>query len=478
MPGIQIGTERRRCRPSLFGLLLMAALASSAVADEAPKPNVVLIVLDDLGWVDLGCYGSTYHETPNIDGLARRGMRFTNGYAACPVCSPSRAALMAGKYPARLHLTDWLPGRADRPSQKLRRPAIRQDLPLEEVTLAEALKPAGYRSAGVGKWHLGGPRFWPERQGFDRNIGGTQTGSPPGGYFGFQTPSLRARTNDEYLTERLNDEAIAFIEENRARPFLLYLAHYAVHIPLQARPELLGRYLIKPTSSSPQRNPIYAAMIQSVDEGVGRLLRKLDELGIADHTIVVLTSDNGGLSVVEGPNTPATSNSPLRAGKGYLYEGGIRVPMIVVWPGVTRPGSVCHAPVGGQDLYPTILQIAGVKPTTGQVIDGESLVPLLKGTGPLRRDALFWHYPHYSNQGGKPGGAVRQGNLKLIECYEDERVELFDLAADPGEHRDLASERPAEAARLRDRLARWRDSVAAQMPTPNPDHREAKPGTR
>jgi arylsulfatase A-like enzyme len=464
--------------PFLLTLAAVAALAGPAAGADATPPNIVLIVLDDFGWADLGCYGSTYHETPNLDALARRGLRFTHGYAACPVCSPSRAAMMTGKYPARLHLTDWLPGRADRPTQKLLRPRILQQLPLEEITLAEALKPAGYTSASIGKWHLGGPPFWPEHQGFDRNVGGTATGSPPGGYFRFQTPNLKARNESEYLTDRLTEEAIGFIEANRDRPFFLYLPHYAVHIPLQARSDLLARYQSKSSAGSEQHNAIYAAMIQSVDEGVGRILRRLDDLGIAGRTIVLFTSDNGGLSVKEGPNTPSTSNSPLRAGKGYLYEGGIRVPIIVQWPGVTRPGSVCDVPVSGQDLYPTILQMAGVAPATDQVIDGESLVPLLKGTGSLRRDALFWHYPHYSNQGGKPGAAIRQENLKLIEWYEDGRVELYDLAADPGEHRDLAGERPADAARLRDRLARWRESVVAQMPTPNPDYREAPGATR
>jgi arylsulfatase A-like enzyme len=478
MARIRLEIEMSDRRPFWLSALVCAIIAASAGANEAPRPNIVLIVLDDFGWADLGCYGSTYHETPNIDALARRGMRFTNGYAACPVCSPSRAAIMTGKYPARLHLTDWLPGRADRPSQKLLRPAIRQQLSLEEITLAEALKPAGYSSASIGKWHLGGPPFWPEHQGFDRNIGGTQTGSPPGGYFRFKTPSLQARSDAEYLTDRLTEEAIAFIEQNCSRPFFLYLAHYAVHIPLQARPEFQAQFKTKPTGGSPQTNPIYAAMIQSVDEGVGRLLRKLDEFGIADRTIVLFTSDNGGLSVKEGPNTPATSNRPLRAGKGYLYEGGIRVPMIVAWPGVIRAGSTCDAPVSGQDLYPTILQIAGVGPATGQVVDGESLVSLLRGTGSLRRDALFWHYPHYSNQGGNPGGAIRQGNLKFIEWYEDGHAELYDLATDLGEQKDLAGERPADAARLRDRLGRWREAVAAQMPTANPEYREAKSEAR
>ena len=238
---------------------------------------------------------------------------------------------------------------------------------------------------------------------------------------------MTARSADEYLTDRLTDEAVAFIERNRARPFFAYLPHYAVHIPLQAKPGILARYKAKPVGASTQSNPIYAAMLESLDEGVGRILKTLDELEIADRTVIVFTSDNGGLSVKEGPNTPATSNAPLRAGKGYLYEGGIRVPLIVRWPGKTRHGSVCEVPVSGQDLYPTVLDIAGVKPAPGQVIDGESLVPLLKGQGGLKRTALFWHYPHYSNQGGKPGGAVRQGDLKLIEYYEDGRRELYDL---------------------------------------------------
>ncbi len=358
------------------------------------------------------------------------------------------------------------------------RPLILQQLPLNEITLAEALKPAGYVSASIGKWHLGGRPYWPEHQGFDLNVGGTETGSPPGGYFRFTTPSMQARTDSEYLTDRLNDEAIAFIERNRTRPFFLYLPHYAVHIPLQARAEVLARYRRKPAAGSRQDNPIYAAMIQTLDDGIGRLMRKLAELRIVDQTVVIFTSDNGGLSVKEGPNTPSTSNSPLRAGKGYLYEGGIRVPLLVAWPGVTEPGSVCAVPVSGQDLYPTVREIAGVPPTAGQIVDGESLVPLLKGTGKSRRDALFWHYPHYSNQGGKPGGAIRDGNLKLIEWYEDGRTELYDLARDVGEQRDLAGERPADAVRLRNRLARWRESVAAQMPTPNPDYRPAQPGSQ
>ncbi len=454
----------------LMASVVLVLLAGSATAAPA-RPNVIWIVLDDYGWADSGCYGSTYHETPHIDALARRGIRFTNAYAACPVCSPSRAALMTGKYPARLHLTDWLPGRKDRPSQRLLRPSIVQQLPLEETTIAELLRPAGYATASLGKWHLGGPSFWPEHQGFDVNISGTATGSPPGGYFRFNTPSMKARDDREYLTDRLTDEAIGFVEKNRDRPFFLYLAHYAVHIPLQARPDLVEVYRARPIKGSPQHNPIYAAMIRSVDDGIGRLVQSLERLGLDDRTVIFLTSDNGGLSVKEGPNTPSTSNSPLRAGKGYLYEGGIREPMIVVWPGVTRPGSTSDVPVSGQDFLPTTCQIAGIAPPSENSIDGESLVPLLRGTGKPRREALFWHYPHYSNQGGKPGGAVRMGDLKLIEWYEDHRVELYDLASDPSESRDLAPNRPADVDRLRSMLARWRESVGAQMMTPNPEYR-------
>jgi arylsulfatase A len=452
----------------------LAGLAAVPAAGADRPPNIIVIVADDLGWADLGCYGSTFHETPNLDRLARSGLRFTDAYAACPVCSPSRAAILTGRYPARLHLTDWLPGRADRPDQRLARPVIRQQLPLEEVTLAEALKPAGYVSASIGKWHLGGPEFWPDRQGFDLNVGGTATGSPPGGYFRFKTPSMSARSDTEYLTDRLADEAVSFIETNKDRPFFLYLPHYAVHIPLQAKAEILAKYKGKSPGTSKQSNPIYAAVLESLDQGVGKVLDALDAHKIADRTVVIFTSDNGGLSVKEGPNTPATSNAPLRDGKGYLHEGGIRVPLIVRWPGLTRPGETSDVPVSGQDLAPTILAGVGLPPVADRVIDGESLIPLLKRGEMPKRQSLYWHYPHYSNQGGKPGGAVRRGDLKLIESYEDGRVELYDLDRDPGEARDLAAERPADAARLRSVLAEWRRSVEAQMPRTNPDYAPAK----
>jgi arylsulfatase A-like enzyme len=447
--------------------------ASAKAPARAARPNVVFILIDDMGWRDLGCYGSTFYRTPNIDRLAATGVRFTNGYAACPVCSPTRASILTGKYPARLHLTDWLPGRSDRPSQKLLRPQIRMHLPLEEVTLAEALKPRGYVSASIGKWHLGGPPYYPEKQGFDVNVGGTQTGSPPGGYFNFKTPTLTARDGQEYLTDRLTEEAERFIERNQDRPFFLYLAHYAVHIPLQAKQEMVTKYREQAKPGEGQNNPIYAAMVESVDQGVGRVLRKLEALEIADRTVVIFTADNGGLSVKEGPNTPATSNAPLRAGKGYLYEGGIREPFLIRWPGVTQAGTVCDVPVCSIDFYPTVLEMTGAGAGPKQTIDGVSLVPLLKRSGPLSREALYWHYPHYSNQGGKPGGAVRRGDDKLIEFYEDGRLELYDLGNDPGEKNDLAAARPEKARELHALLRAWRKSVDAQMPIPNPDYRPA-----
>lgn len=443
----------------------------AADAPASRPPNVIFILMDDMGARDLGCTGSRFFETPNIDALAASGMQFTSAYAACPVCSPTRASILTGKYPARLGLTDWLPGRRDMPTQKLLRPEILNHLPLEEDNLARALKGAGYRTGSIGKWHLGGPAFWPEKQGFDVNVGGTGAGSPPGGYFNFRTPNLQAASPEEYLTDRLTAEAEKFIEASRDRPFFLYLPYYAVHIPLQAKEALVARYREKARPGEPQNNPVYAAIIQSVDEGVGRILRKLDDLKLADRTAVFFTSDNGGLSVKEGPNTPATSNAPFRAGKGYLYEGGIREPLIVRWPGVTAAGSRCEEPVSSMDFYPTILEMAGVSLQKGQVVDGVSVAPLLKGGGKLQRQALYWHYPHYSNQGGKPGGAVRADNLKLIQFYEDDRVELYDLAKDVSETKDLAAEMPAETARLKRMLEDWRRSVGARMPSPNPDYK-------
>lgn len=456
-------------------LLILPAFVGQSRAAGAPKPNFIVILIDDMGWADVGCNGSKFYQTPNIDRLAKDGMRFTDGYAACPVCSPTRASIMTGKYPARLHLTDWLPGRGDKPDQRLARPIINQQLPLEEVTIAEALKPAGYVTASIGKWHLGGEGFSPTAQGFDVNVGGYAAGSPANYFYPYANkqgaiPGLSNGQPGEYLTDRLTAEAERFIGQNKDKPFFLYLPHYAVHIPLKAKQEYLARYQ---NSGKPgeQTNAIYAAMMQSVDESVGRITRKLEELHLADHTVVFFTGDNGGLCTAEGPNTPATSNAPLRAGKGYLYEGGVREPWIVKWPGVVKPGGVCTTPVCSIDIFPTILEMAGLK-VAGQGIDGVSFVPLLKDPRvALKRDALYWHYPHYSNQGGKPGGAIRAGDFKLIEFYEEGRVELYNLKDDLSENRNLAGEMPDKVRQLEKKLDDWRIATQAQMMMPNPDYR-------
>jgi arylsulfatase A-like enzyme len=453
--------------------VLALALPTATSAASAAKPNVVFILIDDLGWADVGCNGSTFYQTPNIDRLARQGMRFTDAYAACPVCSPTRASILTGRYPARLHLTDWLPGRPDRPDQKLLRPPILQYLPLGEVTLAKALKPAGYVSASIGKWHLGGEGFLPTDQGFDVNIAGNASGSPSSYFPPYRKPALADGPPEEYLTDRLTTEAEKFIETNKDRPFFLYLAHYAVHIPLAAKQALIAKYQSRHPGGGSQTNYLYAAMVESVDDSVGRIVRKLDQLKLSERTVIFFTSDNGGLSVKEGPHTPSTSNAPLRAGKGYLYEGGIREPLIVKWPRVVRRGGVCRAPVCSVDFFPTILEMTGVSPASDRVLDGLSLVSLLKQTGVPPPRTLCWHYPHYSNQGGKPGGAIREGDYKLIEFYEDNHLELYNLVNDLGEKNNLAARLPDLAHALQQKLAAWRTTVDAQMPTLNPGYRPA-----
>jgi arylsulfatase A-like enzyme len=459
-------------------------LPGAAPAAPKNKPNFVFILVDDLGWTDVGCYGSEFYETPNIDRLARRGMRFTDAYAACPVCSPTRASIMAGKYPARLNLTDYLKGRR---RGKLNPADYLDQMPLEEVTIAEALKEAGYATFFAGKWHLGPESYWPEDQGFDFNKGGCERGGPYGGkrYFSpYGNPRLKDGPEGEHLPDRLASETAVFIEAHRDEPFLAYLSFYSVHTPLMARPDLRRKYQAKAKtvqSSGPawgqegsrkvrrvQDHAVYAGMVEAMDQAVGRVLDALERLKLAKDTVVILMSDNGGLSTSEGH---PTSNLPLRAGKGWLYEGGIREPMIVKWPGVVRPGSVCSEPATSTDFYPTILEMAGCALRPKQHIDGVSLVPLLKGAKSLDRRAIFWHYPHYGNQGGSPGGAVRAGDYKLIEFYEDDSVELYDLRTDIGEKHDLAEKMPRKAAELHKMLKAWREDVDARMPTPNPDYK-------
>jgi arylsulfatase A-like enzyme len=459
-------------RRDFLGAAFSMSAAVPALARAARPLNFIFILIDDMGWTDLGCYGSRFYETPNVDRLASQGMRFTNAYAACPVCSPTRASIMTGKYPARLHLTDWIPGRKQWPASKLLYLNFEQQLPLAETTIAEMLKPAGYVSASIGKWHLGGKGFMPESQGFDLNVAGTERGSPKS-YFGpFDMPNLTGGTADDYLTERLTDKAEEFIEANRNRPFFLYLPEYAVHLPLQARQKLVERYKAKIRPDVAQNDPVYAAMVQSVDEAVGRLMRKLEALGISDRTVIFFNSDNGGVRYEGRSKKYVTSNAPLRAGKGHLYEGGIREPLIVKWPGVVKPGTTCDTVVGSVDYFPTIREMASVKPRAG--VDGMSIVPLLKQTGAPKREAIFWHYPHYSNQGGVPAGAVRKGDYKLIEFYEDGRLELFNLKDDVSEQRNLVQREPAKARELHTLLKRWRASVRASEPRPNPAYDPAQ----
>ncbi len=449
--------------------VLAAAVASAA------SPNVVLFYVDDLGWKDLAVQGSEVFETPNADRLAAEGIRFTQAYAPAPVCSPSRAALMTGKTPARVGFTGHITAIARHRHPEHGRiipPDDYMNLPAQETTLAEALAPAGYVSASVGKWHLGFPGSWPRDHGFDVNIAGQTHGSPPSHFFPYEDPkkdwnpsieTLHGGQPGEYLTDRLTDEAIGFIRENRDRPFFLYLTHYAVHTPLEAPAALVEKYRKKLGPDS-KVDPVYAAMVESMDQSLGRVLRALKDLGLEERTAVIFTSDNGGLGTV-------TDNQPLREGKGFLYEGGIRVPLIVRWPGVVEAGRTSEEPVVGTDLYPTIVEMAGSEARGGDVVDGRSLLPLLRGeVNKLDRD-LYWYYPHYSPQAQQPGAALRAGRWKLIEHYDPPRVELFDLAEDPGEETDLAAQLPDTRGRLLARLRALIADAGTKMHSMNPAYR-------
>jgi len=459
---------------------------------SADRPNLIFILMDDLGWKDLGCCGSTFYETPNLDRLAQQGMRFTQAYASCPVCSPSRASVMTGRYPARVGITDWIDfHKVMHPlrGRLIDAPYI-DHLPLEECSLARALKDGGYRTWHVGKWHLGGPDFYPEKHGFDLNIGGSHAGCPGHGYFSpWKLPNLPDHLPAGlHLDDWLTDRVVELIRTDDPRPFFLNLWYYLVHTPIQAKPEDIERFAAKaqrmgldrlkaieegdffPTDKSRTRriqrrliqsHPVYAAMVWRMDECIGRVLRALEETGRAENTLVVFTSDNGGLATAEGS---PTSNLPLQQGKGWMYEGGTREPLIVRWPGRIRAGSTCDVPVTSPDYYPTFLEAAGLPPRPEQHCDGESLLPLLCETGTLKRDAIFWHYPHYGNQGGTPGASVRAGDFKLIEFFEDRHVELYNLRGDPGERRDLSATLAGKAQELRARLHDWQASVGAKMP--------------
>ena len=460
-------------RPCLFAvcLTLVGLGSASGLAAAERPPNLILILADDLGWADLNCYGNRTYRTPNLDRLAAGGMRFTDAYAASSVCSPTRASIQSGKYPARLDLTLWLNGRSPAHA-KLLDPPHAKELPLEEITIAESLGAAGYATASVGKWHLGGEPFFPQHQGYDLNLGGNESGSPAGGYFLVNKMPLPEAREGEYLTDHLTDQGMRFIEANRRQPFFLYQSYHSVHTPIQGKPELVAEYEQRMQDLGVEFNPAYAAMVHSLDENVGRIMDKLDQLSIADNTVVIFFSDNGGYHRV-------TNNAPLRAGKGYSYEGGHREPLIVRYPPLIQPGSVCDEPVVSTDFYPTALELAALQPKPKQHCDGLSIVPLLKDAdATLDREAIFWHYPHYSPQGGTPSGAVRQGPWKLIEFFEDGRLELYNLKDDLGEERDLAPDMPERVAQLHQKLLAWRREVDAKLPLPNPNAGKRPAGTK
>ena len=464
---------------------------SNVFAEQAKKPNIVFLLIDDLGWTDLGCYGSKYYETPNLDNLCKSGMKFTDAYAACPVCSPTRASIMSGKYPARLDTTDWFGAPQPYGVQKhwtktkklLPAPYI-EHLPLEEKTMAETFRENGYSTYFIGKWHLGGKGFHPDQQGFDVNIGGCHAGNP-GSYFApYKNIENLDAPDGEYLPERLANEAVKLINGSDAeKPFLLYYSMYSVHTPLQTKQMLKKKYDEKKATMglknevikegnrdvrSVQENEIYAGMMEAMDSSIGRLIDALKQKKLYDNTIFVFMSDNGGLSTSEGR---PTCNLPLRCGKGWLYEGGIREPMFVVWPGVVTPGTVCDEPVISTDFYPTLLDMASLPKQESQHTDGVSFVSLLKGAKNLNRKAIYWHYPHYGNQGGAPGSAVRCGDYKLIEWLEDGKLELFNLREDIGEKNDLSAKMPKKVKELHEMLCKWRKDVDAKMPQPNPRYK-------
>jgi len=470
------------------GLLLLPVF----VRAEAPaKPNILFILVDDYGIKDVGVEGSSFYETPNIDRLARSGMRFTQGYAACSVCSPSRASILLGQYTTRHGITDWIGEDvgekfAKKRHTKLLVPDYVRNLPAADTTLAAALKSAGYITFFAGKWHLGSKGSWPEDRGFDINKGGWDAGSPEGGYFApWNNPKLPSGPKGQDLTQRLADETISFIEQNTNKPFLAYLAFYAVHGPIQTTKPLWEKFREK-ASAQPkpeerfkidrtlpvrivQDNPIYAGLIEDMDSAVGRVLKKLDELNLSTNTIVVLTGDNGGVS---SGDSYSSSELPYRGGKGRQWEGGTRVPFYIKAPGITRPGSTCDTPVIGIDFYPTLLQLAGVTAQPKQTIDGVSLLPLLAG-GQIAARPLFWHYPHYGNQGGEPSSIIRSGDWKLIHYWEDGHNELYNLATDVGERHDLSAGEIERTAQLWKELQAWLKETGARIPQPNPDYQPA-----
>ncbi|MEK6478917.1 sulfatase [Catalinimonas sp. 4WD22] len=438
--------------------------------NEQASPNVIVFLVDDLGWTDLGCYGSDLYETPNIDRLAQNGVKFTDAYAACTVCSPTRAAIMTAKYPARLNITDWIAGSINEYA-KVQVPDWQKYLPLEEETIAEFLKTKGYETAHVGKWHLGEDSiYYPQYQGFDVNVAGYSKGSPPSYFYPYERPGrepipyLDGGEEGEYLTDRLTDEAIAFIYENDEKPFFLNFDHYSVHTPIQGKDSLTAYFKDKVKPGMTHNNSEYASMVKSTDQSLGRIMDALENLSILDNTLIFFTSDNGGLILWD-----ITSNAPLRSGKGSPYEGGTRVPMIVKPIGSYQAGLEVDVPVISMDIFATIRNLFESKDLSYQ--DGKSLLPLLnEQADTLSREVLYWHYPHHHEGGSHPHTSIRYNGYKLIEFHEDQHLELYHLEEDIGENQDLSTQMPELTQKLYQKMKNWREEVKAQMPVPNPDY--------
>ena len=447
-------------------LALMEGMPLGYLQAQSSSTNFVLFLVDDFGWGALSSMGSRFHETPNIDRLLEQGVYFTSGYAASAVCSPSRAALLTGRYPARLHLTDWVAGH-QRPTAQLSVPDWRMYIEHQRVTVAEALKEHGYQTGFFGKWHLipymdadRKDLHGPESHGFDLNVGGCEWGQPkgPGKYFyPWAMPNLEGKPGD-YLTDRLTDYAADFLRQNQNNPFLLYFSYYTVHSPFIAKPELVDKYTRKQrTGDFEAFDPTYAAMVESLDQSVGRITETLEVLGLDKNTVIIFTADNGAVSTLHCGG--------LKGSKAFSYEGGTREPLIIKGPGIEP--AICEIPVIGMDLYPTMLELAGLPSQPEEHVDGVSLVPLLSAGGAISERSLFWHYPHYHKT--YPYGAVRRGDWKLIEFFEDQSVELYNLIHDPSEQRNLAEKQPVRAQALLSELEAWRVEVGAQLMLPNPE---------
>jgi arylsulfatase A-like enzyme len=473
---------------TIFYSLVLGSLSmqSCSVDVQHQNPNFIFILVDDLGITDLSCYGSKFYESPNLDKLAKTSVRFTNAYASSPVCSPTRASIMTGQHPVRLNITDWIPG-LDPKDKKLLGPEDNHQLPLNEKTVAEILKDYGYKTFFTGKWHLGGENFFPENQGFDINKGGYHAGMPSSYYVPYNNPKLEDGPEGEYLPDRLTTESIDFIQKNRDKPFFVYLSFYTVHKPIEPCNRHLNKFQKKSDSlalSEPsfrkehdgitklhQDNPEYASMVYAMDENVGRLLQTINEQGIEDNTVIIFTSDNGGLSTLFHEGSP-TSNEPFRAGKGWCYEGGIRVPLIIHVPWLTEKTVECNVPVTSMDFYPTILDLANIPQVPDQHADGLSLLPLLQGKNNLDRDTLYWHFPHYHGSAWTPGSAMRLGDWKLIEFYHEAKVELYNLKEYIGEQHELSKKYPEKVSELKNVLHRWQKKMGAKFPIPNPNYKE------